>query len=160
MQIHKEFVDTILKRRMSYVDRLLVGDNSINLDKEIDIKNRLNQLDRIAYTIEFLEKNGFIEVFKVGGLVNNGLFNFKVEELESEIENYFQASKLRDDFNVICGWRISSKPGLIVFRVNGYRTDEQLREDRTIKLTIGAALLASFATAVLTTYGNWLIQSC
>ena len=149
MIIHKEFIDQIILRRDASLSELVVGKECLNLKNGIkDVGDLIDPLDRIFYTIEFLQNESLIECEKRGYSISDGLFDLPFSE---EVNKVYPTMYLHDLWKDAAGWKIKIKPGLVHFKEQGYQTDNQLKEKKQFWLTIGVALGASALTAILTT---------
>lgn len=151
MNIHKELIKKIILRRDSPLAYILDGEDSLNLSKlKPNISLLFYELDRIFYTIDFLEKNSLIKITKLKQNLGNNFFdgfNWTSIALEQSHSLHYFYEKLRKED--MLSWQIEALPGLITFKNNGYQTDEQLKEDRNFFVAITVAILSSVLTSLL-----------
>jgi len=149
MTIHKNFVDQIIKQRRATLGDL-IGKRGLSISEHAKNVDFLpDQLDKIFYTLEFLEKEKLITVKEVSGNTIPDIFNIPTgSDLEKIPSVIYYSKKIKQSYD----WVIETKAGLIHFSQQGYKTDECIREDRQFWLAIGIAVLASFLSALFTVY--------
>lgn len=146
MIIHKEFIDQIIFRREAVLGQLL-GEEGLKLKATAkNVDDLVDPLDRIFYTIDFLQKEGLIDR-EHGYNIGTDLFGLP---MGNDYEKVYATMHLYDTWKDAGSWKIKAKPGLVHFKQQGYQTDAQLREKKQFWLTIGVALGASAVTAILT----------
>jgi len=149
MTIHKEFINQIIKQYNATLGDL-IGNSGLNIAKNMKSVDELpDQLDRIFYTLDFLEKEGLIKVEKTSNNMNIDILELPLGADEGKIPGIiFYEERLKQSYS----WSIKMKPGLIHFKQQRYRTDEQIKEDKQFWFAIGIVILASFLSALFTTY--------
>jgi hypothetical protein len=148
MTIHKEFIDQIIFRREAVLGQLL-GEDGLKLKSTAkNVDDLVDPLDRIFYTIDFLQKERLIDR-ESGYNVGTDLFGLPVGQ---DYEKVYATMHLYDLWKDAGSWKIKAKPGLVHFKQQGYQTDSQIKEKKQFWLTIAIALLASAVTAVLTAW--------
>ncbi len=146
MTVYEQFVDQIIIRRDAILSELL-GKDGLNFKSQVkNVEELTDLLDRIFYTIDFLQKEGLIKVEEEHN-VNDDMFGLPFGADEKKI---YSTWYLYDKWKNAAGWKIELRPGLIRFKQQGYKTDSQLKEQKQFWLTIGVALGASATTAILT----------
>lgn len=148
MTVHKKLIDKILQKRNAQLYDFLEGKGSLELPRE-KIAALIEEVDRIFYTLDFLQDQNLVEIKKANPtLISHRLFNGLGSE-EDDIDGLiFYEAKLK----IAMGWEIEVKPGLLAFRDNGYKTDEQQKRAHDFWLAIFVAILSSVLTAVATAY--------
>ncbi|PIU74939.1 MAG: hypothetical protein COS76_03425 [Candidatus Portnoybacteria bacterium CG06_land_8_20_14_3_00_39_12] len=149
MTIHKEFIDQIIKQYSATLGDL-ISDRGLDITKSMKSVDELpDQLDKIFYTLEFLKKEGLIEIKETRSNTTPTIFQIPIgSDIEKIPAVIFYHEKLKQSYD----WDIEIKPGLIHFKQQGYQTDGQIKEDKQFWLAIGIAVLASFLSALFTTY--------
>ena len=158
MKINTKLVDLILLRRQPYLHRLLIEKKALDIESlKPDLSRFLNELDSIFYTLDFLEKNRLILIERNNSNSTLEIFN-GFNSFEKEDEAIFGQMYYYDKFKekYVMSWRIEMQSGLLAFKNNGYKTDEQLKDNRNFWLAIGVAIGSSAITALLTT----LFRNC
>jgi len=148
MTIHKKFVDQIIVKYSATLEDL-IGKDGLNITKDMGSVDELpDQLNKIFYTLEFLRKEGLIDVKEISSNTKSSIFELPIGTSEEKISGVlFYYEKLKQ----IHGWNIKMKPELIHFKQQGYQTDNQLKEKwhqkwwgQIIILIIGGLILAFF----------------
>jgi|SRR3989338_1567177 len=149
MTIHKKLVEQIIKQYSATLGDL-IGRRGLNISNGMQSVDELpDQLDKIFYTLEFLEKEGLIEVKKVYSTTIPDILQLPLGKDEKTIPGIiYYRQKLIQSYDD----NIEMKPGLIRYKKQRYQTDEQLKEDRQFWLAIGIAVLASFLSSLFTVY--------
>ncbi len=149
MTIHKEFINQIIKQYSATFGDL-IGSRGLNIAKNMRSVDELpDELDRIFYTLDFLEKEELIKVEKTSNNTNIDILKLPLGVDEEKIPGIiFYGDKLEQNYS----WNIEMKPGLIHFKQQGYQTDEQIKEDKQFWFAIGIAVLVSFLSALFATY--------
>lgn len=148
MDIHKKFVDILLRERTGILYDLIT-DKKYGLGLIPTLENFILQLDQILYTISYLEKLNLINIKKN----SDGLFIkdfFDGYKPKKEKEDVPAIMYLMEKIEERKSWWIEVNPGLFRFRINGYMTDEEKREYKNRLLTIVSVILASFLTGLFT----------
>ena len=156
MKIHKEFVNLLKQKREAWVRDLLGEDglkiivcNSNKCEKNL---NSLDDLDRIFYTLEFLERENLVTVtLQDYHVIYQAEDCLKCQLEKSEIDHLFFTQDL---FEKHYRKKIKIETSFFDFIDSGYKTDLQ-RERKinfwlVISIAIGTAVLASFLTAYFT----------
>jgi hypothetical protein len=157
MQVHKKFIDKIIEKREATVRDLIEGEGSLRFEYISNVVRRLDQMDQVEYTINFLDKQNLIEVKKMKNSRTSDLFKFSFEALPKQKQG--QAKYLSTHFNEgVMGWHIKVNPGIIAFANKGYRTDDDIRDDKNFRIAVGVSLLSAFITAIFTTYLGELLE--
>lgn len=149
MTIHKEFVNQVIKQYRATLGDLIDA-HGLNITKNMRTVDELpDQLDQIFYTLEFLRKEGLVEIKEIHSTTTPAIFGLPVGRNEEKIPGvmyYYEKIKQAHD------WEIEMKPGLIHYKEQRYQTDEQLKGERQFWLAIGVAVLASFLSALFALY--------
>jgi hypothetical protein len=149
MTIYKEFIEQIIYRRDAILSEL-IGKDGLNLKYKVkNVEGLIDLLDRIFYTIDFLQKEGLIECNKKSHNINDDLFGLPFGE---DVKRVYPTMYLCDLWESAAGWQIKIKPGLIHFKQQGYLTDAQLKERNQFWLIIASVVLASFLTSLFTLF--------
>lgn len=162
MNIHRQFINQVIIKRKAAIRDLITGEHSLNLEQlKPDFGNLIDELDRIFYTIDFLERNNLIKCIHRSNSSVVTLFNefsFDNKNVDTGVTQvhamHFLMGKLQEEGAY--SWNIEMLPGLLAFVKNGYKTDEQLKERNNVFLAIGVALLSSALTAIL---AAWLTKT-
>ena len=149
MTIHKKFIIQIIKQHSATLGDL-ISRRGLNISDGMQSVDELpDRLDKIFYTLEFLKKEGLIEIKEVHSTTIPDIFHLPIGKDEEKIPGLiYYHNKLKQVYD----WNIEMKPGLIHYKGQRYQTDEQLKEDRQFWLAIAIAVLASFLSALFTTY--------
>lgn len=148
MLLHKKFIDEIIKQRNATLGDIVEKGMQLR-NKSICAEDLIAPLDSIYFTLEFLRKEGFVEVNEKQNLSVPSLFKLPSSY---DLEKINAVSFHCEEFNKRYDWNIKIRPGLINFREQGYKTDNQITEDKHFWLAIAVAVLASYLTALFTNY--------
>lgn len=158
MYIHKNFINLIVIKRKAALCDLITGEDSIRLeDLKPNTSELIENLDKIFFTIDFLEKNNLIKCTKYSNNTILSIFDGFSFDQNAEKNNFSQVHSLmylRDKLKESYSWNIEMQPGLMTFIKNRYRTDDKIKEINNIRLAVGVAVLSSFLTSILTSFFN------
>lgn len=157
MKIHRQFIDELGKERKARVGEIIKTLKIVTLENNNiqDLNDNLSELEQIFYTVDYLIENNLViqESYQIGSFVpdfnpmnfikgKDGLRASRIHAMPRYLQQYW-------------GREFLVRP--VYFRMieNGYKTDEELKEDKQFWLAIGVAVLASFLTAIFTaTFSN------
>lgn len=149
MKIHKGLVEKIIEKRTAPLRDFIRGVDSLEIaDYKPNMTELINQLDRIFYALDFLERHEFIKIQRYSNNTSIDLFNgFNFEnDTQAKYTIHFYHDKLQETYS----WEITMLPGLIAFYENGLKTDEQIKNSRNFWLAICVGIGSSAITAILT----------
>jgi hypothetical protein len=145
MKTHRKFISKLLERRKGTIRSLITGDKSIHLEKLKSNPNRLfNEIEQIIFTINFLNKENLIKCIQQRNNTNIALFDSLTFSPNTE-ELQGQASKmhyLKEKLNEIYVWNIEMSADLLVYKKNGFITNEEKNRRNQFALTLLAAVAA------------------
>ncbi len=161
MKIHKQFVDTLVKMREATVYQILDKEGLGLIIPDIHHSggfrfntSSLDEVDRICFTIDFLEREKLIDATKQpnGHAVPGLAYMFEsVEEMDLKhiwfTENLLKQNYGRDLTINLDIFNFIGKKRLWFLR---YKTDKQLERFWRFWLPVGIAILSSGLTAILT----------
>jgi hypothetical protein len=147
MDVHKEFINQILRKRKAALRDLIAGEASLDLESlKPNLGKLIDELDRIFYTIEFLEKENLIKLHTYNNSYPITLFNGFVPAMDDVESSSYWFNKLeKHDYSL----EIEMRPGLMAFKNNGFKTDEQIKERRNFWLPIFVGVGSAAITALL-----------
>ncbi len=155
MEIHTKLVDLILTRREPFLGQLLTEKKGFNNFEHLkpNLLELLKELDGIFYTLDFLEREKLISITRNrrSESVNifNGFTKFNLgKEDEAIFGPIFYLNKLGTK-DYAMSWQVEMQSGLLAFRNNGYKTNEQRKEQRNFWLAILVGIGSAVATAIL-----------
>jgi hypothetical protein len=155
MQIHKKFIDKLAESKCSGIGEIILELGVVKKTQGslLDAFHHFEELEEIFYTVDFLESKNFIEF---GTLYNDGttfpITSTIADPQGEELTTYGKMMMLKKYLDKYWGQEIIIKPIFYKYIKNGYKTDEEKDKDRKFWQAIIVALVASFATAVLTSY--------
>ena len=149
MTIHKQLVVQITKKYSATIGAL-VGNDGLNIAGGLQSVDGLpDQLDKIFYTLEFLEKEGLIRIKKNDNTQHVDIFRLPFGNDADKIPAlHYYHDKLKKAYS----WDVEMLPGLLHFKQQGYQTDIQLEKRQQFRQGIFIAILASVLTALLTAW--------
>jgi hypothetical protein len=102
--------------------------------------------------MDFLKENNLVDL-EYGNTPNmntifDGFNRFEDNQSGKNLHGLiFYTNKFESDKQMII--KINMRPGLLSFKNNGYKTDEQIKEDRNFWLAIFIAILSPILTTIL-----------
>lgn len=156
MYIHKKFINQIIIKRKSALCDLITGEDSIRLEElKPNTTKLIENLDKIFFTIDFLEKNNLITCKRYQ---NNTMvsvlkgFNFDKNAGKNNFSQVHSLIYLQKKLEESYSWNIEMSPGLMTFVKSGYKTEDKIRERNNVLLAVGIAILSSVLTTLLSSF--------
>ena len=155
MKVHEDFIDKLAETKILRIGEIILELGTVHKTRGslLDAFHHFEELEQIFYTVDFLESKNFIEF----GTWHNDCTSFPITSTIAdphgeELITYGKMMILKKYVDKYWGQEIIIKPIFYKFIKNGYKTDEEKDKDRKFWQAIIVALVASLATALLTSY--------
>lgn len=155
-KLDKQFLQILTRRKWGRVGDIITEMGFLQFDGNIiqNLHEEYKRVELICRTAYFLERHELVTVARhyAGGFIptfNPSKFDGAANEKDYLFERLEYINQLMKQY-----WdrEVHIVPGFYSFVDNGFKTDEEIKEQRQFWLSIGIAVLASFLTALFTAF--------
>ena len=153
MKINKQFVEILAKKKHGWVGHIIQDMDFLTIKDGViqNIGKEYKRVEQIYYTVDFLVKEGLINIDTVN--YGSGMPTFNPTEfwvVDSDKDLYVnERMTYIDEMNKsYWGKDISITPSFYSFIDNNFKTEKKIQEARNLWLPVAVAIISAFLTAI------------